>query len=242
MRRLISDYNHYSPTDYKFQDYQLSYESLEQMEKVDSGTLEPLTLHDNQNYDFISDMRLDTVAPNEYEVGIGNSFYKTSRRLIAAEDKDIENADIEDETQNSVPEIIDNSQYDELDESEEEIHTEDKIPAYLVFDALKEATDNIVAMLHTRIKKAPVPVDIYVRYDNLNDADTYSNESEVALTDYVDKVYTIYQMFLTDQNVYIIITADRLTKDYKFYQWDNIIYNGFYATRQEAVNYIKSVL
>lgn len=235
MKRLIS------PTDYKFQDYQISYDSLEAMEKVDSGNLDSLVLHNNQNYDFVSDMRYDTTAPNQYEVSVDyNGVYKMSskKRLITAEE----------EVENSIPDMNvssyeDNQEDDQPEEEiEEEIHTEDKIPNYLVFDALKQATDEVTTTLNQNIKKAPVPVDIYIRYDNLNDPDNYTTESQVAFTDYIDTVYTIYQIFLQDINVYVIITADRLTKDHKFYEWENVVYNGFYATRQEAVDYIKSCL
>lgn len=236
MRRLRGNY--ISPTDYKFQDYQLSYESLEQMEKVDSANLTSLVLNNQQGYDFVSDMREDSVAPNEYEVGVGNSFYRLSKRLAAEED---ENTPVE----NSIPEV-NVSEYNEdveqEEEIEEEIRIEDKIPNYLVLDVLKTATDDVVSSLTQRIKKAPVPVGVYIRYDNLNDADVYTNDSEVALTDYTDKVYTIYQMFLQTMNVYIIIQADRLTKDHKFYNWENVQYKGFFTTKQEAANYIKSAL
>ena len=69
----------------KFEDYQISDESLEQIEKWDSETDNSTYLKDNtfDGYDFVSDMRYDTTEPNNYEVsnGTNNVYRLTNKRL-----------------------------------------------------------------------------------------------------------------------------------------------------------------
>lgn len=51
------------------QDIQLSDESLEKIEDIMSGNADPYYRNtNNNNYDFVTDTRLDTVSPNTYEV------------------------------------------------------------------------------------------------------------------------------------------------------------------------------
>ena len=54
----------------KFNDIQISDIVLDEMERLDSGSKNSINLKDGGNggYDFVSDMRYDTTAPNTYEV------------------------------------------------------------------------------------------------------------------------------------------------------------------------------
>ena len=56
-----------------YEDFQISDDSLKKMEEFLSGEQESLVLKDNpyDAYDFKSNLRYDTTAPNTYEVGVG---------------------------------------------------------------------------------------------------------------------------------------------------------------------------
>ena len=277
-------YDYYSqlfPEDYSLQlmknyfkpfvDLQISDESLTQMEKMDSENQESLVLKDNgfDAYDFTSDMRYDTTAPNIYEVNNGtDAVYRLSgklkKKIIQADDEDIEdipddedideNIDIEDtdientqEEDTPIPTFsmpnVEDIETEEEEETEIEYDNNNKIPNDLVFDVLNEATVDIHNFTQEKFLKPPVPVCIYIRYDNTTTPDSYSFESEVAVIDSLHKVYTVYEFFLSNRtNLFVIIQADRLTQDNKHYEWENIQYKGFYNTKQEAVNYVKGRL
>ena len=68
---LLKKYDLNKTNDFKpFEDIQISDEALDVMEKLDSGSMDSLIVKDNglDGYDFVSDMREDTTAPNQYEV------------------------------------------------------------------------------------------------------------------------------------------------------------------------------
>ncbi len=264
---LLDYYSQLFPQDYSLQlvnkqyfkpfvDLQISDESLEQMEKMDSENQKSLVLKDGgvDGYDFTSDMRFDTTAPNVYEVNNGtNTVYKLSNRLkkkITADDENPfeEDADAENEDEPvptfSMPDIDNSNEEEEIPEEEEiEFDPNNRIPNELIFDVLNIATREIVDFTGQKMLKPPAPVAIYIREDNSIDPDSYSQESQVSVVDYLDKIYNVYQCFLSDRsNVFIILQANRYTMDYKHYEWDNIQYKGFYKTKQEAVNYIKAYL
>ena len=249
-----------------FVDIQISDVALDQMEKMDSENQESLVLKDNSfdAYDFVSDMRYDTTEPNVYEVNNGtDAVYKLSSRLkkkiVQADDdfsedgiddidNDLQLDDLEDDNTPvptfSMPDVENtNTEEETVEENEIEYDVNNKLPQDLVFDTLKEATNEIASFTGQKMLKPPVPVAIYIREDKSLTPDSYSFESEVAVADYLDMVYTIYQFFLKNRtNVFAIIQADRYTQDHKFYEWDNVLYKGFYNTKQEAVNYIKGHL
>lgn len=187
----------------EFRDIQISDENLEMLEQLDSGSLEPLINKDGgpNGYDFVSDMREDTTAPNVYEV--------TSKKKV------------------------------KLAEEEEKI----SIPLELVLDVLSEASNNVNILLNRDLKRSPVPVSTYIRKDISNIPDKKSYESEIALLNNEDEVWEVWEIFLKDKtNVFVVIYANCITKDYKFFDWDNIQYKGFYSTKQEAINEIKGYL
>ena len=119
----------------------------------------------------------------------------------------------------------------------------DIIPRINALNALNIATDDIAQTLNTTFRKPPSCVAVLIKKDNTNLPDVDSADAEVAVTDFLDRIFTVYEFFLKDRtNVYAIITADRYTKDYKNFEWNNEKYHGFYSTRQEAINYIKGHL
>ena len=138
------------------------------------------------------------------------------------EDTDIEDIQIEDETDKEV------EPYDESN----------KIPYDIVLDVLKIATQHICKN-KTQLKP-PVPVAIFVRYDNFVEPNGYTYDSQVAVIDYVDIVYMVYEYFLSNRtHVYAVVQCDRLTKDNIHYEWKNPKYVGCFKTKQQAKNYIK---
>jgi len=117
------------------------------------------------------------------------------------------------------------------------------IPVDLVIDILSEVSHKISYLFNINLKKSPVPICTYIRQDISNIPDVESYESKVGLTNDINEIYQIWEIFLNDKtNVYVVIYADCITNNYTFFEYDNVQYKGFYATKQEAINEIKGYL
>jgi hypothetical protein len=254
----------------EFRDLQIQDDSLDMMEIIDSESSDDtsISLKDGGfgGYDFVSDMRFDTTAPNMYEVTSKKKLKKHADEESEEEDTD---EDVEDE---DIEEVEDDENIDDEDAESDDVENEDmeteevddsiepsddiendtddeeeeipiKIPIDLVFDVLSDASNNVNTLLNLNLRRSPVPVATYIREDISGIADTESYESKTVLLDKIDKVWQIYQVFLKSKTtIYVVISADCHTKDDKYFDWDNIQYRGFYSTKQEAVNEIKGYL
>lgn len=102
-------------------------------------------------------------------------------------------------------------------------------------------------MLNRKLSIPPIPIKTVRKNDN-NISSPVDTEIYQAIQKINKvKVYEVWKVFLEENEdelneIFVILAADAIVDGYKKIQWNNVSYEGFYTTVEEAKNQIISYI
>jgi hypothetical protein len=117
-------------------------------------------------------------------------------------------------------------------------------------NAISQASKNVSGLLGEKLVQPPVLVDTIREQEFSNIQEDNSSFENVVDTINVVRVHEIWEVYLGDiddkkdiETIFIVISGDnKIKQKYEKGDWNNIEYQGFYSTLEEAKNNIKGYL
>lgn len=114
-------------------------------------------------------------------------------------------------------------------------------------DAISQGSRNVSILLSRKLSIPPVPIrTVKKNNDDLGTSVESPMYQAVELVNKVD-VYEIWKVFLEENEdeldfVFVIISAECILNGYRNAEWEDVKYEGFYTTIEEAQNEIKGYI
>ena len=114
-------------------------------------------------------------------------------------------------------------------------------------DAISQGSRNVSILLNRKLSIPPVPIKTVKKNDNNMNAAVETPMYQAVEPINKVNVYEVWKVFLEENEdeldfVFVIISSECILNGYRNAEWENVKYEGFYTTIEEAQNEIKGYI